>query len=150
MHTLFERVRRTDALVSTALIRWMVGVVFLSEGIQKWIQPEMRGAGRFEKIGLPAPEFLGYLVGTTEIVCGLLLVIGFYARAAAVPLLTIMAVAILSTKIPTLLNDGFWEAAHAVRTDFCMTVGSIFILLRGSGRWSVDGRSLQSGGRNER
>lgn len=135
-----ERLRRTDGLFSTAVIRWMVGLVFLSEGIQKWIQPEIRGAGRFEKIGLPAPEFLGYFVGTTEIVCGLLLVIGFYARAAAIPLLTIMAVAVLSTKVPILLSDGFWEAAHAARTDFCMTVGSIFILLRGAGRFSLDCR----------
>lgn len=100
----------------------MVGLVFLSEGIQKWLQPEIRGAGRFERIGLPTPELLGSLVGTTEIVCGLLLVIGFYARAAAVPLLTIMAIALFSTKLPILIHDGFWEAAHATRTDFCMTL----------------------------
>lgn len=140
------RVRETEGLVSTALIRWMVGLVFLCEGIQKWIQPDIRGAGRFEKIGLPAPEFLGYLVGTTEFICGFLLVVGFYARAAAVPLLTIMAVALLSTKVPVLLNEGFWEAAHAARTDFCMVVGSVFILLRGAGRWSADSRcNVQAG-----
>ena len=138
----FERVRQTDLLLSTALIRWMVGLVFLSEGIQKWIQPGMRGGGRFEKIGLPWPEFLGYFVGATEIVCGLLLVVGLHARAAAVPLLVIMAVALVSTKVPILLNGGFWEAAHAARTDFCLTIGSVFILLRGAGRWSGDARSF--------
>ena len=132
--------RRTDALVSTALIRWMVGLVFLSEGIQKWLEPELRGAGRFEKIGLPAPEFLGYLVGSTEILCGFLLVIGYYARAAVIPLLAIMAVALLSTKLPILLEKGFWEAAHAARTDFCMSIGSVFILLRGAGWCSADQR----------
>lgn len=85
-------------------------------------------------------------MGTTEIVCGLLLVIGFYARAAAIPLLTIMTVALLSTKVPILLNDGFWEAAHSARTDFCMTVGSVFILLRGAGRWSLGSRNRSPGG----
>ena len=137
--------RRTDQLVSTALIRWMVGLVFLSEGIQKWLQPELRGAGRFEKIGLPAHDFLGLLVGTVEIVCGLMLLIGLLARAAAVPPLLIMIVALLSTKLPVLLGEGFWQAAHAARTDFCMTVGSIFILLRGAGRWSADGKASPDG-----
>ena len=42
---LLGKLRWTDGLVATALIRGMVGLVFLSEGIQKWIQPEIRGAG---------------------------------------------------------------------------------------------------------
>jgi len=136
--TLRKRIVNTEPRLSTALIRWMVGWVFLSEGIQKWMLPELRGAGRFEKIGLPWAEFLGYFVGTTEILCGVMLVVGIFARAAALPLLTIMIVALLSTKIPILLNTGFWEAAHAARTDFSMTLGSIFILLQGSGRYSLD------------
>ena len=55
-------VRESEGFVSTALIRYIVGLVFLSEGIQKWIQPDIRGAGRFDEIGLPAPEFLGSAV----------------------------------------------------------------------------------------
>lgn len=141
------RLRRTTPLLSTALIRWMVGLVFLSEGLQKWLYPAQRGAGRFEKIGLPAPEMLGYFVGTVEVLCGALLVIGLWARLAAVPLLTIMIVALLSTKVPILLEDGFWQAAHAARTDFCMTIGSIFILLRGAGAASLD-RPLGRGGKH--
>lgn len=39
------------------LIRLMVGVVIFSEGIQKLLFPALRGVGRFEKIGLPNPEF---------------------------------------------------------------------------------------------
>lgn len=133
-----KKLLRTDTLASTALVRWMVGLVFLSEGIQKWLQPATRGAGRFEKIGLPWPDFLGCFVGSTEIACGLLLAVGCLARVAAVPLLAIMAVALLSTKWPILMQEGFWEAAHAARTDFCMVFGCIFILLRGAGRWSID------------
>lgn len=106
----------------------------------------MDTTGRFEKIGLPWPEFLGYFVGATEIVCGLLLVVGLHTRAAAIPLLVIMAVALVSTKVPILLNEGIWEAAHAARTDFCLTIGSVFILLRGAGRWSGDARSVGKGG----
>ena len=131
-------VARTDSLVSTALIRWMVGAVFLSEGLQKWLFPASRGAGRFEKIGLPFPELLSYFVGATEMVCGALLLVGLFARLAVLPLLAVMAVALASTKLPILLEEGFWQAAHDARTDLCMTIGSIFILIMGAGRWSLD------------
>lgn len=142
----FHRLIETRPELSTAMIRWMVSAVFLSEGIQKWLEPGVRGEGRFEKIGLPWPEFLGYFVGTTEIFCGALLLLGILVRLAAIPLLVIMGVAVFSTKLPILLDDGFWEAAHAVRTDFCMTIGIIFILLKGAGKWSMDSRYGPKGG----
>ena len=141
MRKLNHKFIRTDALFTTALIRWMVGLVFLSEGIQKWLTPELRGSGRFEKIGLPSPEMLGYFVGTVEILCGAILLVGWMARLAAAPLLTIMIVALFSTKLPILLEHGGWTMAHAARTDFCMTVGCVFIMIRGAGAFSLDHRS---------
>lgn len=130
-----------DRLLSTIpLIRWMVGAVFLSEGIQKFLFPAVRGAGRFAQIGLPAPEFFGYFVATFEIVCGAMVLLGLFTRLAAIPLLTIMLVAIGSTKIPILLNDGFWQMAHAARTDYAMLLGSLFLIFSGSGKWSLDHR----------
>jgi len=116
----------------------MVGAVFLSEGIQKFLYPEVRGVGRFIKIGLPAPEFFGYFVPSFEIVCGVLILIGLLTRLVSIPIIIIMLVAIVSTKIPILLNDGFWELAHAARTDWSMLLGSIFLLFVGSGKFSID------------
>jgi putative oxidoreductase len=58
-----KKIFKTDNSKSAILIRLMVGAVFLSEGIQKFLFPAVRGAGRFESIGLPAPEFLGSFVG---------------------------------------------------------------------------------------
>ncbi len=129
---------KTDYSRSTLLIRIMVGIVFLSEGIQKFLFPALRGAGRFESIGLPNPEFLGYLVGSFEVICGLLILLGLFTRYAAVPLITIMIVAISTTKIQIGLNDGFWPMMHAARTDFSMLLGSIFLLISGGGHWSFD------------
>jgi uncharacterized membrane protein YphA (DoxX/SURF4 family) len=120
------------------LIRLMVGVVFLSEGIQKFLFPTVRGVGRFIKIGLPAPEFLAYLVGSFEIICGTLILIGLVTSIAAIPLIIIMLVAIVSTKIPILIDDGFWQMAHAARTDFSMLLGSLFLMLNGGGNYSLD------------
>ncbi|WKZ70236.1 MAG: DoxX family protein [Melioribacteraceae bacterium] len=98
-------------------VRVMVGSVFLIEGIQKFLYFEIRGVGRFIKIGLPAPEFLGYFVASFEIVCGILILLGLFTRISAVPLIIIMLTAIISTKVPILFKDGFWEMAHAARTD---------------------------------
>lgn len=119
------------------LIRLAVGTVFLSEGVQKFLFPAIRGAGRFIKIGLPAPEFLAYFVASFEVLCGVLLLIGLFTRYAAVPLIIIMLVAISSTKIPILIDQGFWAMAHAGRTDWSMLIGSTCILLAGAGKYTL-------------
>ncbi len=135
---MFRRLIYTDQSPTTMLIRLMVGAVFLSEGLQKFLFPGVRGAGRFKKIGLPEPEFLGNLVGGLEILCGLLILLGLLTRIATVPLIIIMVVALTSTKMEILAEKGFWEMAHAARTDWAMLLGSIFLLMKGAGRWSLD------------
>ena len=116
----------------------MVGAVFLSEGIQKFLFPDIRGAGRFENIGLPSPEFLGSFVGSFEIICGLLILFGLLTRLASIPLIIIMLVAITTTKSEVFAEKGFWEMMHGSRTDWSMLLGSIFLLLKGGGAWSMD------------
>lgn len=129
---------QTDHSRTTWLIRLMVGAVFLSEGIQKFLFPDLRGAGRFAKIGLPAPEFLGDFVGSFEVLCGLLLLLGLLTRFAAIPTLIIMLVAFATTKAEVYQNEGFWPLLHGSRTDWSMMLGSIFLIVRGGGRWSLD------------
>lgn len=131
---------RTEDRGEIVLIRILVGGVFLSEGIQKFLYPGVRGAGRFDGIGLPFPDLLGPLVGSFEVACGLLLLLGLGVRVAVIPLLAIMFVALLATKLPVLRADGFFEAAHAARTDLAMTVGCVYLLLMGGGRYSLDRR----------
>ena len=75
------------------LIRILVGWVFLSEGIQKFLFPDSLGVGRFVKIGIPWPQVMAPFVGGVEIVCGSLLLIGLVTRLATVPLLIDIAVA---------------------------------------------------------
>jgi uncharacterized membrane protein YphA (DoxX/SURF4 family) len=134
------RVLSSKAPAAVVLIRLMVGAVFLSEGLQKFMFPDQLGVGRFAKIGLPSPELLGPLVGTFEIVCGSLVVLGFATRLAVIPLLAIMAVAIATTKWPMLAERGFWTMAHEARTDWSMSLASLFLLIVGAGSWSVDAR----------
>src|SRR5579872_1520991 len=131
---------RTNAPPATILIRLLVGGVFLSEGFQKFLFPETLGVGRFIKIGIPHPQFFAPFVGAVEIVCGTLLIVGLFTRLATIPLLIDISVAIVTTKIPMLYKSGFWSMAHEARTDFCMLLGLIFLLLVGSGPFSVDRR----------
>lgn len=135
---MLRKIIQTDLSKTTILIRLTVGAVFLSEGIQKFLFPAIRGAGRFEKIGLPSPEFLGSFVGAFEILCGILILLGLLTRLASVPLIVIMLVAFASTKSEVYVEKGFWELLHGSRTDWAMLLGSIFLLIKGGGKWSLD------------
>ena len=130
--------QNTDNSKTTILIRLLIGAVFLSEGIQKFLFADTLGSGRFEKIGLPFPEFIGSFVGSFEIVCGTLVLFGFLTRFASIPLIIIMLVAIAITKSEVLAEKGFWEMIHASRTDWAMLLGSTFLLIKGGGYWSID------------
>ncbi len=132
--------RKIIAITSapTLIPRLIVGLVFLSEGIQKFLYPDAVGAGRFQKIGFTNPEFWASFVGVFEIACGTLLLIGLLTRLAAIPLLIIMITAFIATKLPTLLDKGFWTFAHECRTDFAMTMLLLFLVYYGSGKYSVD------------
>lgn len=135
---LINRLLSANAPGTVILIRLLVGAVFLSEGIQKFLFPDEVGVGRFIKIGIPSPEILAPFVGIVEIVCGSLILLGLLTRLAAVPLVINMLVAIYTTKIPILLKDGFWKMAHESRTDWSMLLGSIFLLVAGAGPWAMD------------
>lgn len=153
MKPFIRRTLSSHAPAATLLVRCLVGLVFLSEGIQKFILPAELGAGRFARIGIPAANVMGPFIGVVEIVAGLLVLLGFLTRPAALILLADISVAILSTKIPILLGRGFWlfnlpnlprygfwSMAHEARTDFCMWLGCMFLAIVGAGALSVDRR----------
>jgi uncharacterized membrane protein YphA (DoxX/SURF4 family) len=134
------RIIETRAPSATVLVRLLVGWVFLSEGIQKFLFPATLGVGRFIKIGIPLPQFFAPFVGVVEIVCGGLVIIGLLTRLAALPLLIDITVAIITTKIPMLAKAGFWVTMHEARADLCMWLGCLFLLIVGAGPWSVDAK----------
>lgn len=147
-HALFA----TEAPGWSILVRPLVGlIVFFPEGIQKLAFPEILGADRFAHIGIPYPDLMGPFVGVVETACGVLIIAGLATRLAAIPLIIVMIVAIVSTKIPILLGHdfwifhvpklaryGFWSMAHEARADFDMLVGATYLLIVGAGVWSLD------------
>jgi putative oxidoreductase len=149
---MFQRIIYSTASPWTILIRLAVGlVVFFPEGIQKLVFPDILGAGRFAKIGIPYPELIGPFVGGVELVCGVLIIVGLFTRLASIPLIVTMIVALIATKLPILLGHGFgpfslpdfkrygfWSAQHESRADLTMLLGCLYLLAVGSGRWSID------------
>ncbi|MFT3767474.1 MAG: DoxX family protein [Minicystis sp.] len=131
-------------------MRLAVGGIFLSEGIQKFLFPAALGVGRFAKIGIPAPGVLAPFVGVVEIACGLLILVGLGTRLAAVPLVIDMLVALATTKIPILIERGFWAMAHEARTDVAMLLGAVFLAITGAGPLSLDARWAARVGERER
>lgn len=140
---MMKRIIRT-ADFPTLLIRFTVGFIFLSEGLQKFITPEATGVGRFTKIGFSNPSFWAYFTGSFEIACGILVLIRLLTRVAAITLLIVMLVAFISTKVPILTDKGFWLFAHEYRTDFAMTMLLIYLLLYGGGNHSIDKKFAQT------
>lgn len=150
---LFFYLTQSSAPRATILIRVLLGTVFLTEGLQKFLLPDARGAGRFAKIGIPFPDMLGPFVGGVEMVCGALVLLGLLTRLATLPLISIMLLALFTTKLPILLGMGFWgfslkdlpsygflSMTHEARTDLSMLLCSIFLFIVGSGPWSLDTR----------
>ena len=117
----YQRLLASTAPRGTVLVCILVGWVFVSEGIQKFLFPDSLGTGRFAKIGIPDPAFTAPFVGRVEIVFGLLIIIGLLTRLAAIPL----------------------EA----RVDLSMLFDLLFLLIEGAGLISVDSllsRGLES------
>jgi uncharacterized membrane protein YphA (DoxX/SURF4 family) len=118
-----------------ALIRLAVGLIFFTQGILKYIDPNM-GVVRFSRIGFPHPYFTAHFVGAFEIVCGLLILLGLWTRLAAIPLLIVISTAIATTKIPELFRptQGFWYMVSDARTDFAMFCCLLFLIVSGGGK----------------
>src|ERR1019366_8681869 len=131
--------RRTEGPRSILLVRIAVGLIFFTPGILKYIDPNM-GVVRFTRIGFPHPYFTAHFVGTFEVLCGLLLLLGLWTRLVSIPLLIVITTAIATTKVPELFraSQGFWYMVSDARTDFAMFCCLICLILLGGGNWSLD------------
>jgi uncharacterized membrane protein YphA (DoxX/SURF4 family) len=125
------------------LVRVIVAVVFITEGMLKLLYPDEYGAGRFAHIGIPFPQVMGPLVGVVEIVAGAAVLANFYAGDAALFLLAVIITAIVTTKVPILLGRslgpfalaknvsrvGVFGFLHEARTDLAMLFSLVAIAI---------------------
>ena len=146
--TLLTRPSIGQPMSATLLVRFAVGSVFISSGLVKFLFVN-QGAGRFAKIGFPYASTLAAFIGTTEVLCGALILVGLFVRLAALPLVMDMLVAIATTKLPLLVGAGpepvaaapkmgFWAFAYQARLDVTMLFACTFLVVSGAGLLSLD------------
>jgi uncharacterized membrane protein YphA (DoxX/SURF4 family) len=119
-------------------IRLIVGLIFMSEGLQKYLFLQVLGPGFFQEIGFRHAFFWAYFAGACEMLFGMMVLWGLLTRLASIPLLIIMITAFITTKIPILETKGLWTFLHEYNTEFSLTVLLILLIIYGGGKWSAD------------
>jgi putative oxidoreductase len=138
----------TRAPGAVVLIRLYVGLIFVVEGVLKYLRPESLGSGRFAKVGIPFPGLLANLDGAFEIGCGVLILVGLFTQLAVLPMIVDMIGALTTTKVPLFWGaaalypgeHGWWDFLHESRLEVAMLCGSLYLLAVGAGSLSLDGR----------
>lgn len=139
-----SQILTTDNDKKIIIIRLIVGLIFIIEGIMKYKYLQWLGPGRFTEIGFAHAFFWAYFTGAFEMFCGTLILLGLLTRLASIPLLIIMLVAFITTKFTLLAEKGFWTFAHESTTEFALTFLLVLLLIYGGGKWSVDSKYFQS------
>lgn len=125
--------------VMDALVRITLGALLIPHGLQK-VFGMMGGLGMtgnaalFDKIGWSPGWLWGGLVAYTELVGGVLLVLGLLTRpvAAAVAIFAFNAI-IFTSK----MGGFFWNKGGS-EYSILLFVCALLVLIRGGGRWSLD------------
>ena len=116
-----------------ALARLTLGIIFAGSGWGK-LHNLQTVTEFFRQLHVPAPGFNATFVGATELVCGILLLLGLASRLAAIPLIVIMCVAIATAKSSDL--EGFGDLLRLPEWDYIVL--SIWIAVAGAGALSLD------------
>jgi putative oxidoreductase len=126
------------ASLAPLAVRLIAGIIILAHGWQKLTEmgPGNFGGQMLAGLGVPLPMFMGYVVTFTEIIGGILLIVGFLSRLAALLLTINLVVAILLVKV----NVGFLSGSSGTgaELDLALIAGFLVILFAGPGRLSVD------------
>jgi putative oxidoreductase len=137
-------------LASVIFIRLAVGLIFFTQGTLKYIDLHM-GVLKFTKIGFPYPNFIAHFVGTFEMVCGVLVLLGPVHQARERTALNYNSDRDHDHQDPELWRfaQGFWFMVSDARTDFAMTMSLLFLISVGVGAWSLDASfGSENSGRN--
>jgi putative oxidoreductase len=101
------------AAKAVLLIRIPVGWAFVSEGIQKFLFPQVLGP--FCEDWHSVARLMAPFVGTIEIICGGPVLIGLTTRLAVIPLFGVINVALYTTRISMISKSGVWSTCYTMR-----------------------------------
>ncbi len=138
-----NKVRQTKPSVSTGIMRFMLGVIFLMTGVMKISMAEFGNAWSTQLIdaGIPFYTFNFWFVPFFEIFLGISLLLGFYSRIGALMILPVMFVAIYVHL--TVTNPAAFPAQpQDPYIPVAIIVMAFFVIKNGGGNWSMDLKSL--------
>lgn len=139
MSSLINKVLFTRAGYGLTVLRIVVGIIFAAHGSQKLFGLfggyGLAGTAQWmESIGLTPGYVMATLAGGTEFFAGLALIIGLFARPAALGLAVLSLVAIFSVHI----GNGLFMANNGYEFALALLAGSIAVFIEGAGKLSVD------------
>jgi putative oxidoreductase len=125
--------------VGLLVLRLVLGVIFIGHGAQKLFGsfggPGLKGtAGFFEQLGIKPPYLMAVLAGLAEFVGGILVILGFLTPLAALALIVVMIVAVLTVH----LENGFFVTNGGYEFNLALAGMALTLLIVGAGAYSLD------------
>ncbi|MDX2242035.1 MAG: DoxX family protein [Leptolyngbyaceae cyanobacterium bins.302] len=117
---------------SWAVLRFVVGIMMLHNGLDKFSNIESFSQAYVQVIGLPFPLFFSYLAAFTETVGAPLVAIGLLTRPAALGLFSTMGVAMYHHVLVSGFNIPYLELSAVYAACF------LFLAVNGAGLFSTD------------
>jgi putative oxidoreductase len=139
MNTQLKSLFNTRAGYGITLLRILVGIIFMAHGSQKLFGMfggyGLEGTGQYmASLGLNPGYLMALLSGSAEFFGGLALFLGLLVRPAAVVLIVMLVVAILSVHI----HNGLFMANNGYEFGLALLGAAIAVLVEGAGRVSLD------------
>jgi len=133
------RIYDATAEYAVPLLRIALGGILIPHGMQKLFgtfggMGLTANAALFDRLGYHPGMFWGTLVGLTELVGGILLVLGLFTRAAALAVVIFMLNAVYFTS----KSGGFFWTNRGSEFSILILAAAVFFLIRGGGEWSLD------------
>lgn len=115
------------------ILRVIVGAVFVYHGMLKVLNGMEGFVTYVGALGIPFPRIGSYLVMVTEILGGVALILGIFARWATLPLIAVMIVAIIKVTG----KNGFNVFDKGYEYNLVLIACLAVIFFQGSGRFSI-------------
>jgi len=162
MGTLSSHIRHTSCSRAVGLCRALLGLLFLSTGVMKFVVPSLRNAfsGQLAEAALPFHSVNMWLVPLVEVVIGGMLIVGLFGRIARVVIggmlivglfgriasLVAIVMMIVATYVHLVVHNPelFPLQPEAPIIPLATILLCLYVLWAGSGSWSIDLRQQQS------